>query len=96
MNEDLSIGESSTTLFQNVPNPFSELTRIRYSIHHLDNEGMLNIYDLQGKQISSYPIYTKGEGVIEIPGSSLVPGLYIYNLIVDGEVRGAKQMILTE
>jgi hypothetical protein len=57
---------------------------------------MLNIYDLQGKQICSYPIYQQGEGTIEIPGSSLVPGIYIYNLIVDGEVFGTKQMILTD
>jgi hypothetical protein len=57
---------------------------------------MINVYDLQGSQIRSYQIYQSGEGEITIPASELKPGIFIYNLIVDGAEVSSKRMIITE
>ncbi len=84
------------SLSQNIPNPFNENTSIKYSIHLITSYAMINIYDLQGGQVLSYKISNSGDGEIQIPASALNPGLYIYNLIVDGVEVGSKRMVLTE
>ncbi|MEN8157711.1 MAG: tail fiber domain-containing protein [Bacteroidota bacterium] len=83
-------------LFQNIPNPFNENTTIRYSIPEIESHAMINVYDLQGRQVKSYSIEQTGEGDIMIPGSELNPGMFIYNLIVDGKEIASRRMILTE
>ncbi len=57
---------------------------------------MLNVYDLQGSQVKSFKINQTGDGEVIIPGSELDPGLFMYNLIVDGFEVGSKRMILTD
>jgi hypothetical protein len=57
---------------------------------------MINIYDLQGRQIRSFQIHDPGDGEIIIPASDLNPGIFIYNLIVDGREIDNKRMVLTD
>lgn len=94
--ENDAIGFSNAELFQNVPNPFNQSTTIRYNLPEIDSYAMINIYDLQGKQITSHNLKNAGEGEIDIPASSLSPGIYVYNLLLDGQVVDSKQMILTD
>lgn len=83
-------------LEQNIPNPFNVNTIIKYSIPEIESYAIINVYDLQGKQLKSYRISNNGEGELMIPGSELVPGIYIYNLILDGTEIDSKRMILTK
>ena len=90
-------GETTNAeLYQNIPNPFNENTVIKYSISEIDSYAMINVYDLQGSQVKSFRISQTGEGEIQIPGSDLNPGLYIYNLLVDGFEVSSMRMVLTE
>ncbi|MFH0756226.1 MAG: T9SS type A sorting domain-containing protein [Bacteroidota bacterium] len=57
---------------------------------------MINIYDLQGKQIRSMHLDQTEMGEIVVPASEFNPGIYIYNLIVDGFEIDSKRMVLTE
>lgn len=83
-------------LFQNVPNPFNEGTIIKYSIPVIESYAMVNVYDLKGSQVKSYNISQTGDGKIMIPASDLSPGLFIYNLIVDGFEVSSLRMVLTD
>lgn len=83
-------------LQQNIPNPFNENTIINYHIPTIHSYAMLNVYDLNGVQIKSYNITQTGPGEIMIPASELDPGLFIYNLIVDGIEVASRRMVLTE
>ncbi len=83
-------------LFQNQPNPFSEVTRIEYFIPEKLGDGAIYIYDLQGKQIRSEQLEMKDKGYIEINAKTLEPGMYIYALVVDGVELGSKRMIITD
>lgn len=87
---------SAASLQQNIPNPFNEKTRIKYSIPSIEHKAVINIYDLQGSQVKSYEIANAGEGELMVPASELNPGLYIYNLIVDGVEVSSKRMVLTD
>ncbi|MEX0982323.1 MAG: tail fiber domain-containing protein [Bacteroidales bacterium] len=93
---DAAIESNVPLLFQNVPNPFNRTTTIKYNIPELKGDASVNVYDLRGKQLQSYMINQSGEGTIEIEGSVFLPGIYLYNLIVDGYIVDSKQMVLTD
>jgi hypothetical protein len=86
----------SATLSQNAPNPFNQTTSIGYYLPETVNTATLYVYDMNGVQIKSIPITTKGEGKIIINGNELRPGMYLYTLIADGSEIDTKRMILTE
>ncbi len=89
-------GLSSAALFQNVPNPFNYNTIIKYFIPTIESYAMINVYDLSGSQVKSYNLTQTGNGEIMIPASELDPGLFIYNLIIDGIEIASQRMVLTE
>lgn len=82
-------------LKQNIPNPFTQSTSISFTISTLKQSAMLNIYNMQGTEIKSYPVTRTGDQSVTINGSELNPGMYMYTLIVDGQEIDTKRMILT-
>ena len=85
-----------TTLYQNTPNPFTESTLIQCDVAETVVNADLYIYDMNGKQIDTYPITERGATSITIEGRSLEAGMYLYALIADGQVIDTKRMILTK
>ena len=85
-----------TTLYQNEPNPFTESTLIQCDIAEDVVKADLYIYDMNGKQITVYPIDQRGATEVTIEGESLEAGMYLYALITDGKVIDTKRMILTK
>jgi hypothetical protein len=83
-------------LSQNMPNPFSQQTEIKYYINENYQKAMINIYDMQGTQKKSYPVITRGNSSLTINGFELRAGMYLYTLIVDGKEIDTKRMILTD
>jgi len=99
-NKEASIIEFSETyeceLGHNVPNPFNENTTIEFFISSSVSQANLYIYDLQGKQLRSFPLAERGKGQIIIYGSELQPGIYNYSLVADGKLVGIEKMVLTD
>ncbi len=85
-----------TTLYQNTPNPFTESTLIQCDVAEAVVNADLYIYDMNGKQIDTYPITERGATSVTIEGHSLEAGMYLYALIADGQVIDTKRMILTK
>jgi len=84
------------TLSQNAPNPFSQSTNIGYYLPVSVQNATLYIYDMNGVQIKSIPVTSKGIGTITIDGYELRPGMYLYTLIADNIEVATKRMILTQ
>ena len=91
-----NISLAECKLYQNVPNPFSQNTQIRASVSNDIQKAIVAIYDLQGKQLKQIPVTQRGESVIDISGSELAAGIYLYTLIADGQEVDVKRMILTK
>jgi len=95
-----SVNESETIetskLFQNIPNPFSSNTEIRFEIIEQATSAKLLIHDMQGAEIKSYTISERGSGSIIINGFELQPGMYMYTLLVNNSIIDTKKMILTK
>jgi len=82
-------------LYQNVPNPATNSTRIVYELNK-DCAVHMDIMDLSGKIIAS-PVNefaSQGKHAIDIDCSAFAPGLYYYT-VTAGDYRQTKKMILT-
>jgi hypothetical protein len=87
---------SNAKLFQNIPNPFSVNTEICFEIPESANSAKLLIHDMQGAEIKSFPVTSKGAGNIIIQGSELSAGMYMYTLLINNTIVDTKKMILTK
>ena len=89
-------GIEKAKLFQNTPNPFSVNTEISFDIPDNSTSAKLLIHDMQGAELKSYVIATKGNGQVIIQGSELPAGMYMYTLLVNNRIVDTKKMILTK
>lgn len=87
---------SNAILYQNTPNPFNVSTVIQYYIPNDSKKAVIYIFNMQGGLIAQKTLTSSGNGSIDINGSELKAGMYIYTLVVDGSEIDTKRMILTE
>lgn len=87
--------ESEIKLLQNIPNPFSESTEIKFELGRNSKNAAIFIYNMQGTQLKKFDNLS-GNGSVIINGNELNAGMYLYSLIVDGIEINTKRMILTK
>lgn len=90
---------SKINLGQNFPNPFNPSTTIKVYVDKLAF-GEIKIFDLKGNIINSLhnDILYPGDNVVKWSGLNsqgqlIASGPYIYNLYVDGYLKGSQRMI---
>jgi len=86
----------TSLLYQNIPNPFGAETIIPYYIKSMQQSAMLIIYDSNGREMSRHAITEAGKGRITLHSKEMLPGNYLYTLIVDGQKIDTKTMTLTK
>lgn len=87
---------SEYKLFQNYPNPFNPSTTIKFTIPK-SGKVSLRIHDITGREIRTVLDdieLAAGTVAYHVDGSTLASGVYFYSLIVDGELKAAKRMLL--
>lgn len=89
--EDLSI--EGVSLRQNRPNPFTNETVIEYSIPTEMNSAFLVVYDINGKQLSSFSL-EPGSGQVTLKAAALSSGVYFYTIENDGQAVARQKMIV--
>jgi hypothetical protein len=90
------IGTVNAVLYQNTPNPFSNETVIRYEIPENTGKCQLHILNMTGSLLKTISINAPGIGSTVIHGRELKPGMYLYSLVIDGQIIDTKQMLLTK
>jgi len=92
--QDVSLSDKDVVVLnQNTPNPFAEQTTITYNIPQNTGAAQLVFYDVNGRQIKTVDITTKGAGQLNVYANDLTNGIYSYTLIVDGKIIDTKRMI---
>ncbi|TAF78126.1 MAG: T9SS C-terminal target domain-containing protein [Bacteroidetes bacterium] len=98
--EDAKSSTEKTTsiayLYQNTPNPFSQETTIKYSLPETVQDAFISITDLNGKQLKTLTIATKGESSVVLKANELYAGLFVYTLVADGNIVDSKRMVIVE
>lgn len=93
---DAPRGSYDASIAQNIPNPFVDATNIRLTIPAHAKNATLYIYDMTGIQISQTTVTDRGNTSIKITNDGLNAGMYLYSLIVDGQLIDTKRMIVTK
>ncbi len=88
-----NVSISGATLEQNVPNPLSNTTSIRYTIPSISANAQLVINDFNGKMIRQVSLQP-GAGVVNIDASTMSTGAYSYTLVINGKAIATKKMIV--
>jgi len=78
--------------FSLYPNPNTGYMTLDYNLN--DNEdGLLTIYDISGRKISSYRLIS-GQNSLVINEPSIKNGIYYYNIIVNNEVIKTNRIVI--
>jgi hypothetical protein len=85
--------EQGFSLKQNYPNPASQGTSIVYKMPS-GTTGVIAIHSLDGKPVKTITDIAPGGGVATLSAADIKPGLYLYSLIVDGEIVATKKMVV--
>ena len=68
-----------------------------FNVHRAEGaKANLFIFTLNGELLETYPVTVFGYGEVSIDGSTLNAGMYLYSLVVDGQIVDTKRMILTK
>jgi len=79
---------------QNTPNPFNNETVIDYYLLEQSTTASIQVNDLTGRIVKSFPLLEKGQGKLIIQKSELSKGVYTYSLIVDNKLIATKKMVI--
>ena len=86
---------AANVLYQNTPNPFKEQTIIRFSLADDVRDASICIFDMTGKTIQKLPI-SSGMESVSIGGYELGEGMFLYSLVVNGQVIDTKRMVISK
>lgn len=83
-------------LYQNIPNPFSVQTIVKFEIPETVQSAQLHICNMTGTLLKTITVNQRGAGNVIINANEFVAGLYLYNQVCDGKIIDTKQRMLTE
>jgi len=87
---------SEVQLYQNIPNPFTQGTEIRYYLPDQVGSAMIHVFDLNGVQVKSFLLDRNGNNSISINVGELKAGMYLYSLVADSHIISTRRLILTK
>lgn len=98
--------ENKFILYQNYPNPFRDITRIRFAVGTDGEKGgvskaqalrvRIRIYDILGKEVTTLLDEEKEKGVYEVEfnGTELTSGIYYCRIQQGNEIKTAKMVLV--
>ncbi|HKK39303.1 MAG TPA: tail fiber domain-containing protein [Cryomorphaceae bacterium] len=82
-------------LGQNIPNPFSESTIIRYYLPDGTTNAIIRVTDMGGSPVQDLQLgAVRGANQVEFQTQGLAAGTYLYSLFVDGKFVDTKKMMI--
>lgn len=89
------VGTEDFKVSQNVPNPFTNITTIEYSLTNA-TEVNFNVVNILGENVHMETIQAKnGKNLIKFDGTTLPAGIYMYTLETNGK-KVTKRMIINK
>ncbi len=80
-------------LEQNIPNPFTDKTTIKYQLPQGTSKASLMVFDLNGRIVKEF-VLTENKSELTIDATQIGKGLFIYSLLQNGQELMTKKMII--
>lgn len=90
----LNATTTGNILYQNTPNPYNGRTIIRFQLVDDAKDASICVFDMNGKMLKKIPVSLEMDS-ISVDGSEFGEGMYLYSLIVNGQVIDTKRMVIT-
>lgn len=86
-----------TALFQNEPNPATEITKIKFYLAELSRKVNIFITDINGRMVQQFELNDVSDNQeIVVNANELQAGMYFYTLFVNGKETDTKKMFITK
>jgi hypothetical protein len=89
-----SVNSHEQTFGANVPNPFRDLTEIKYHLPKYSKNASIIVYDELGHIVHSFDNLETGTHVISFESIKVTTRVYYYKFVVDNQVIATKKMQL--
>jgi hypothetical protein len=90
----VDLGKDKVALYQNVPNPFSATTDIKFYVEGEDN-ATVTVYNTLGSVVFQKSIKTTlGENTVTIDAANFANGTYIYSLTYKSFITTKRMMVI--
>lgn len=87
---------TGVVLYQNIPNPSNNTTRVQYFVPQDYKNVSLAIFDAKGITYDLIKLTETGLSFIDLDLTSLNAGTYFYSIFVDGQKAASKQMLVAK
>jgi trimeric autotransporter adhesin len=75
------------------PNPFSDHTRISFSVPEGTAKAEILLTDPSGGLVNRFELRERGTGEVTLYGSSISSGMYVCSLVLDGRIAASRMLI---
>jgi hypothetical protein len=75
------------------PNPFSDHTRISFSVPEGTAKAEILVTDPTGGLVNRFELRERGTGEVTLYGSSISSGMYVCSLVLDGRIAVSRRLI---
>jgi hypothetical protein len=89
-----SKSESDPWILQNVPNPFRDITEIKYHLPKYSKVASIIVFDELGHIVHSFDNLETGTHVISFEAIKVTTRVYYYKFVVDNQVIATRKMQL--
>lgn len=93
--QEIFLKNTSYTLSQNIPNPFSNTTTIKYSLPTTSTQATIALLNLNGTMLQQFTKLS-GSGQITINAQQLPAGIYLYSLLDNGQEIITKRLVVSK
>ena len=83
---------SEITLGQNMPNPFTNGSTVKYQLTKDVTSALFTVTDIMGRVISSEKVETN-TGIHSLKLGTYAAGVYYYSINIDGNVKTKKMIV---
>lgn len=89
-----TVPAAGSYLLQNAPNPFSQVSEIRYMIDANAKSASIVVRNLSGSTVKSFDHLTAGAGSVSFAAGSLPGGTYSYSLLINGVPVETRNLVI--
>lgn len=88
---------NSPILYQNIPNPYTNQTTIKYSLPYNSINSFIKIYNMAGVEVQSIELQNiEGQNYITVDANNLESGIYAYTLTINNQIIDTKTMVIAK